>query len=174
MPGVAITFAGKPIAEMDGAGAVTLKTGGTYCEGDIQVAYTPRSRTYEITLQKSSGDVLLLELDDDVFTNINDPKMVVSLFNVSGYAFESYSVAFLTLSNTAVAVHSGNPIYGIAVRQGNDTATTIARVTCPANNTDVDIANSNVAWFRLDGRKYYIRPADGFVRSGTYRLTFSW
>lgn len=174
MADVSISYKGNTIATMDNTGSKTLQTAGTYCEGDISVSYAPRSRTYEITLQKSSGDVLLLELDDDVLTHINEPGMVVSLLNVSGYKFESYSVALLIVSNTPFAMYGESPVYGITVRQANATATTIGRVTCPANNTDVNIANINIAWFRLDGRNYYVTPADGFIRYGTYRLTFAW
>jgi hypothetical protein len=176
MANVTIEYKDNVIAEMSESGTKTLNTSGCYCEGDITVKYAPRCRSYDITLVKASGEILLLELDDDVLAHMDDPKMVVSLFNVSGYEFESYSVAFLTLSNTAVASQSGSLVYGVAMRQGTETATTTGRVTCPANNENASPTGGNVAWFRLDrgNKKYYVKPGDGFIRSGTYRLTFAW
>jgi hypothetical protein len=180
MADVTIKYKDNVIAEIDGKDSKTLNTSGCYCESDIVVDYTPsnkggNSKTYEITLVKASGEILLLELDDDVLEHMDEDDMVVSLINVNGYEFESYSVALLILSNTEVASQSGNLLYGVAMRQGTETATTIGRVTCPANNTGKNITG-NVAYFILDkdNKKYYIKPGDGFIRSGNYRLTFSW
>jgi hypothetical protein len=132
------------------------------------------SKTYEITLLKTSGKILLLELDDDVLAHIDDPKLTVTLINVSGYSFEKYSVSFVTISNTVFAVQGDIQMYGMALRQGTETGTTLGRVSCPANNTDENIAGSNIGWFIWNDRNYYVKPADGFMRSGTYKLTFSW
>lgn len=180
MADVTIKYKDNVIAEMNESDTKTLNTSGCYCEGNIIVDYTPsnkggNSKTYEITLVKASGEILLLELDDDVLEHMDDDEMVVSLFNVNGYKFESYSVALLILSNTAVAMQSGSLVYGVAMRQGTETATTMGRVTCPANNTATNVTG-NVAYFILDkdNKKYYIKPGDGFIRSGNYRLTFSW
>jgi hypothetical protein len=159
----------------------TLNTSGCYCEDDIVVDYIPsnkggNSKTYEITLLKASGKILLLELEDDVLAHMDDPRLTVTLINVSGYSFEKYSVAFVTISNTTFAVQGDVQMYGMALRQGTETGTTLGRVSCPANNEVENITGGNVGWFILDrdNKKYYIKPGDGFIRSGTYRLTFAW
>ena len=72
MADVTIKYKESTIAEMSGTSTKTLKTGGTYCEGDITVNYAPRSKTYEITLAESSGWTLLTALDADVLAHIND------------------------------------------------------------------------------------------------------
>lgn len=179
MADVTIKYKDNVIAEIDGNDSKTLNTSGCYCEGDIVVDCTPsnkggNSKTYEITLPKTSGKILLLELEDDVLAHINDTGLTVTLINVSEYSFEKYSVAFITMSNTAFAVHGDIQMYGIALRQGTETATTLGRVSCPANNTEENITGGNIGWFILNGRNYYVKPSDGFMRSGTYRLTFSW
>lgn len=173
MGNVNIAYKGGTIAEMDGAGTKTLKTAGTYCEGDIQVDYAPRSRSYELTLAKASGWVLLTALDEDVLAHIDAPGLVVSLMNVSGYAYEYYSASMAVASNTPQNSANGHLMYGTSVRQNSETSTPSINIYYPPNKTDTSTSLSG-AIFRIDGNKYYFRPADGYVRSGTYRLTFTW
>lgn len=179
MADVTIKYKDSVIVEMNESGSKTLNTSECYCEGNIVVNYTAsnkggNSKTYEITLPKASGKILLLELDDDVLAHMDDPGLTVTLINVSEYSYERYSVAFVTISNTVFAVQGDVQMYGMALRQGSETGTTLGRVSCPANNTEENIAGSNIGWFILNDRNYYVKPADGFIRAGTYRLTFSW
>jgi hypothetical protein len=181
MADVSIKYKDNVIVEMNESESKTLNTSGCYCEGNIVVDYTPsnkggNSKTYEITLPKASGKILLLELEGDVLEHIDDSGLTVTLINVSEYSFEKYSVAFVTISNTVFALQGDVQMYGMALRQGSETGTTLGRVSCPANNEVEDIAGSNIGWFILDrdNKKYYVKPADGFIRSGTYRLTFAW
>jgi hypothetical protein len=179
MADVTIKYKDSVIAEMNENDTKTLNTSGCYCEGNIVVDYTPsnkggNSKTYEITLVKANGKILLLELENDVLAHIDDPRLTVTLINVGGYSFEKYSVAFVTISNTVFAVQGDVQMYGMALRQGSETGTTLGRVSCPANNEEENIAGSNIGWFILNDRNYYVKPADGFMRSGTYKLTFSW
>lgn len=173
MSDVSIAYKGNTIAALDGTGSKTLKTAGTYCEGDIAVSYAPRSRTYELTLAKASGWVLLTTLDDDVLEHINDSRFAVSLTNMDGYAYEYYSISMAIASNTAQNMVNSYPVYGICARQTSETLTQMLNMFYPANKTDTSIGLGG-APFRIDGDKYYFRPADGYVRSGTYRLTFTW
>lgn len=46
MAAVSIKYKGSEIASMDATGTKTLTTSGTYCEGDIQVAYTAPAVTH--------------------------------------------------------------------------------------------------------------------------------
>lgn len=173
MADVSISYKGETIAQMDATDSKNLKTGGCYCEGDVTVEYAPRSHTYEITLAKASGWVLLTTLDEDVLAHINDPGLVVSLMNMSGYAYEFYSFPMVIASNTAQNSVSGYSMYGLSTRQSNETTIAGLWVYYPPNKTDTETGLGGTA-FRLDGNKYYFKPGDGFVRSGTYRLTFTW
>ncbi len=175
MSDVRIAYKGAAIAELNGPGTQTLKTAGTYCEGDIEVAYAPRSRTYDLTLAKASGWVLLTTLDEDVLAHIDDPALVVSLVNLSGFLYENYSTPIVIASNTAVAQQTANkyPQYGTALRQGSETSASVLPIYYEPSKRDTAAALGG-ALFRLDGDKYYFKPADGFVRSGTYTLTFTW
>lgn len=173
MADVSIAYKGNTIAALDGTGSKTLKTAGTYCEGDIAVSYAPRSRTYELTLAKASGWVLLTALDEDVLAHINDPVLTVSLLNVSGYAYEYYSVSMAVASNSAQNMVNSYPAYGICARQTSETLTQMLNLFYPANKTDTSTGLGG-AQFRINGGKYYFRPADGYLRAGTYKLTFTW
>lgn len=173
MAAVEIGYGGGLISTLDSRGTKTLKTAGTYCERDIVVAYTPRSRSYELTLAKASGWVLLTTLDEDVLAHINDPELVVSLMNISGYAYEFYGISMVVASNTAQNMQGKYPQYGIGVRQNNETTAPAMQMYFPPNKTTTENTVGGVE-FRIDGDKYYFKPADGFIRSGTYRLTFQW
>lgn len=132
-----------------------------------------RSKTYEITLATASGWVLLTTLDAEVLAHINDASLVVMLTNMSGYAYEWYSTAFASALNTNYAIMNGYPIYGTWGRQQSEAVHSIYPMYYAANNI---IMNNSIggALFRVDGAKYYFMPSDGFIRAGTYRLTFTW
>lgn len=150
---------------------VTEKTGVVVSVESVD--YAPSSRTYEITLAKASGWVLLTTLDDDVLAHINDPGLVVSLMNMSGYAYEFYGMSMAVASNTAQAMQGGYPQYGTSGRQSNETTASLIPLYYPLNKTTTETGLGGTA-FRLDGNKYYFHPADGFIRTGTYKLTFTW
>lgn len=175
MADVTVNYKGETIAELDGTGIKTCKTAGTYCEGDIGVEYTPRSRAYEITLARASGWVLLTELDDDVLAHIDDPGLVVTLTRLSEYSFESYSITCAIACNTSFARSSQYqyPSYGLAALQSNENAFAYQAFFYPPNNTGTSSSLGYCA-FRVSGGKYYFRPHDGFIASGTYRLAFRW
>lgn len=69
MADVRISYKGGAIAELDGPGTKTLKTGGRYCEGDVVVTYTPRVdntfRRWDVTIAGTivSNSVLILQDD---------------------------------------------------------------------------------------------------------------
>lgn len=173
MADVTIKYSGSQIAELNGTGSKTMQTSGKYCAGDIAVEYAPRSKTYEITLAKASGWVLLTALDADVLEHINDASLVVMFANVDSYEFLGYSVSMAIAGNTQIAQQGSYPVYGVIQRQAGETSNATGAIYYPANKSDSSIT-LGVGMFRVDGNKYYIRPWDGFVRTGTYRLTFTW
>lgn len=180
MADVTVKYKGNTIAEMSAAGTKTLNTSGLYCEDDIEVSYTPNAqsvqnvRTYEITLAKSSGWVLLTTLDAEVLEHINDASLVVSLANVSGYAYEWYSGSMYICSNTQWGYQGSYPAYGVATVESSETTSQTTHIYYPANYTGTDIGIGGRGSFRIDGNKYYFKAGDGFIRAGTYRLTFTW
>lgn len=176
MADVTIKYNGSSVAELNGTGSKTLKTSGKYCEGNIEVAYAPRSKTYEITLAKASGWVLLTTLDDEVLSHINDESLIVSLVNISPYAYVWYTGNMYIVTNRILGYSSASlPTYGMSSREQNETNTAVGHIRAPANNTSTAESTTNsYATFRITDGKYYIKPGDGFIKAGTYRLTFAW
>ena len=134
-------------------------------------------KTYEITIAKNSGWVLLTTLDSTVVEHINDARLTVSLVNMSGYVYEWYSCSMAIASNTPIGNQNANnvPVYGMANRQHSETSQGSAAIYYPPNNTMTsDQLGGSFGMFRIDGNNYYFMPGDGFIRAGTYRLTFAW
>lgn len=173
MADVAIKYNGAQIAEMAATGNKTLKTSGKYCAGDIAVEYTPRSKTYEITLTKASGWVLLTTLDADVLEHINDATLTVVLRLVDDYAYEYYSYGFASVFNVAQNKQGTYPVYGISILQLNETSTVGHQMYYKPNDTSTSKSLGNPR-FRLSGNNYYFLPGDGFLRGGKFWLTFTW
>lgn len=174
MADVTIKYNGSAVAELNGTGNKTLKTSGKYCEGNVEVAYAPRSKTYEITLVKASGWVLLTTLDEEVLEHINDPGLVVSLKMVSDYEYTYYAGNAFIVGNSILGYYNTYETYGISTRTNKETSISANAVFYPANKTDTSTSLGGTCMFRLNGNNYYIRPGDGYVYPGTYRLTFTW
>lgn len=174
MADVTIKYKGATIAEMSGTSEKTLKTGGTYCESDIDVVYAPRTKTYEITLAKASGWVLLTTLDAEVLEHINDASLIVSLANVSPYVYEFYSGNLYIAGNKPFGYNGSHPVYGLSDRENSTTSHVSNQIYYPANNTGDSDALGGMGAFRVTSGKYYIKPRDGFITAGAYRLTFTW
>lgn len=174
MAAVGIGYSGVLIAEMDEPGTVTLKTSGTYCRGNVVVAYAPRSRTYDITLAKFSGWGLLTALDEDVLEHINDSTFTVSMIRTDDYSYEFYSATMALCGNRQFGVHNDAPFYGVASRMSNATTTALGAMWYPANNTELTTSVSGLGMFALADGNYYFKPGDGFVQGGSWRLTFNW
>lgn len=182
MADVTVKYKDVTIAEMSIGGTKTLKTCGKYCEDDITVDYVPPTpvavevncKSYDITLSKASGWVLLRTLEDEVLAHINDPTFTVLLAIKDIYAYEWYAGSMFACSNIPCAMQSGYPVYGYANRQTNETTTSAMGIYYPANNTGTDDSLGGNGIFRVDGTKYYLKPGDGFIRGGNYRLVFTW
>lgn len=174
MADISINYKGSKIAELSGTGKKALNTSGKYCEGDIEVNYTPNCRSYEITLTKASGWVLLTTLDSDVLEHINDSDLVVSLARLGDYVYEYYSGSYYLVGNVPIGYNGKYPTYGGAIRNSSETSTQTNHVYYPANKTDTSTSLGGLAAFRISDKKYYLIPGDGYIKSGTYRLTFTW
>ena len=143
--------------------------------GNIITGIMPMNvKMYEITLTKSSGWVLLTTLDNEVLEHINDINLTVSLFKTSEFITdETYALTGALASNNPVGTTGTYPIYGLANRQTSSSYIAQA-IYYPPNKTDTSVGLGGLAMFRINGSSYYIRPGDGFIQSGTYRLTFTW
>lgn len=130
-------------------------------------------KTYELTLAKSSGWVLLTTLDDEVLAHINDPNFFVTLSLTGAFEYVYYTVTFGCATNTQQSSQSGCPVYGTALRKTNETNAQKFDVFYPANNTSKS-TDLGGAQFRVNGSNYYFRPTDGYTHASTYRLTFTW
>lgn len=140
---------------------------------ELPTAPAITGRTYDITLAAATRWSLLTELDDDVLAHINDPGLVVTLSNMDGFAYEYYSASLYIASNTSFGMQGQYPVYGMMLRQPGETSTSWERAYYPANKTDTG-TSLGFAPFRVDGTKYYASAKDGYIRSGDYRLTFTW
>ena len=176
MADVTIKYKGETIAEMSGTSEKTLKTGGTYCEDDIEIAYAPRSRTYEVTIGSHNPAIwnLLVTLDADVLAHINDPTFTVNFHIIdTNYVFEKYSGSMYTASNVQIGLQNESPLYGYSGRQQKETLVSIGYIYHPANQTESKCSGGYGA-FRVSSGKYYLKPLDGYIHKGNYRLTFTW
>lgn len=173
MADVTIIYKGAAIAEMDVSGSKTVETAGTYCEGDINVVYTPNSRSYEITFPVSAYWILLTALDADVLEHINDESLVVSFVNIGDLSYAYYQGDMYIVGNKLRGNFWGGDVYGIATRQQSETNYAMGNIRYPANNT-VKNETNEFGEFRVSDGNYYLRPGDGGIKAGTYRLTFTW
>lgn len=174
MADVTIKYKGSAIAELSGTGSKTLQTSAKYCEGDVEVAYAPRSKTYEITLTKAYGQILLATLDAEVLAHINDASLVVTLTNMTPYVYSKYTGYNYMVRNMSYGKYSSNEIYGMGDRVQSETHTAPHNIYYPANYTGTSTSNGGYATFHYISGKYYITPGDGYIGAGTYRLTFMW
>ena len=182
MADVTVRYKNSVIAEMNSEGIKTLSTSGQYCEGDISISYVPpassdteeaRYKTYELTLTKSSGWVLLTSLDSLVLSHINDPSLCVTLTLADVFAYDYYTVTFACASNTQQSIQNSYPAYGTSIRKTSEANIQCQAMYYPANKTDTSTSLGG-AQFRINDGKYYFRPTDGWIHAGTYRLTFTW
>lgn len=131
------------------------------------------SKSYELTIAKASGWVLLTTLDDEVLAHINDVNFKVQLSLLDVYEYVYYRMTYASASNVILGMQDSYPVYGSCIR--NTAEGTIQRYYdyYPANKTDSSTSLGGFQ-FRLNGNKYYLRPYDGYLGPGKYRLTFTW
>ena len=180
MANVTVKYKGSTIAEMSEEGTKTLKTSRKYCEGDIAVNYTPPAapsvpcKVYDITLAKSYDWVLIQTLEAEVLEHIHDPSFRVLLAISDPYAYEWYSGACYYCGNTPFSMQGDRPIYGYSNRQQTETVISMDGIYYPVDYTGTDMSIGGRGAFRIDGSKLYMKPSDGYIRGGNYRLVFTW
>lgn len=150
------------------------KSGGGKAEYVDINAVATNSKAYEITLPKTYNWVLLTVLDADVLEHINDDSLVVSLVNLTPTLAEYYSGSIYIVTNKVIGNYNGTNLYGVSSRRYSATNTAFNGNTRPANNTDSSEDNATFGNFRIADGKYYVRPGDGYIDAGTYKLTFAW
>ena len=132
------------------------------------------ARIYTLTLQKSSGWILLTALDADVISHMNDDSLSVVLYNISPYQYTFYSGRAFFAGNTPVGNVNQYPAYGYASRVQSETKLSVTPIHYKPFDTTTDVSLGGAGRFRYSGGKFYIRPGDGFIDPGTYRLMFAW
>lgn len=159
----------------NGVDSLTIpKSGGGKAEYvDASTAAT-NTKTYEITLTKASGWVLLTTLDDEVAAHMSDTTLTVSLVNISPYAYEYFAGDIYMVGNKPIGYTNTYPFYGYSNRENSETSAITQPIYYPANYTGTSTGIGGYGIFRLDGSKYYIQPSNGFIKAGKYRLTFAW
>lgn len=176
MADVSIKYNGATIAELAEGQSKTLKTAGTYCENDIDISYTPNFRMYDVSVTTGTSNIwhLLIELDAETLAHINDPTFTV-FFNIyaNEHIYQWYSCSSFSASNTPFMHENQYPLYGYSSREQTETIATPAFIMHPANYTGTTVLGGLGA-FRVEGNKYYVRPGDGFVKKGNYKLIFYW
>lgn len=130
-------------------------------------------RAYELTLAQGSGWLLLTALDADVLAHINDSGLIVTMRRMSPHEYTFYAGTTFTVGNNQIGAHGDQPVYGIASRMTAETATSTSPILTPANNTE-RASFSGMGSFLVEDGCYYIRPGDGFIAAGDWRLVFNW
>ena len=131
-------------------------------------------KIYDLTLSGGSGWVLLTKLDDIVLQHINDTSMVASFVCTDPYVYSFYAARFCIATNNQQGTHSGRAIYALTSRQPAEATMHYQASPYPANYTGTTDSLGSYSTFRFANNSYYLRPADGYVAAGHYRLTFVW
>ena len=132
------------------------------------------TKTYEITLTKASGWILLTTLDSEVVSHINDASLVVSLVNTSAYGYDKNTLSMCIVSNTPWGKQGNYSTYGFSGVVASETSTTVSQSYYAPNKTDTSTSIGGGGMFRISGNQYYFRPGGYYTRAGTYKLTFIW
>jgi hypothetical protein len=133
-----------------------------------------RCKSYEITLAKQYGRILLATLDSEVLEHINDTSLVVTLNNMSDYVLSKYTGYNYLVRNVSTGMVGTLDVYGMGDRVQSAESTAPFNIYYPANYTGTSTSNGGYGVFHLIDGKYYITPGDGYIAAGTYRLTFIW
>ena len=115
MADVTIKYKGATIAEMSGTSEKTLKTGGTYCESDIDVVVEQRFKTYYVNIPTAVAAqfVTVVSGDPDVAAHYAGDSALVTVRKMTNN--DSQGTALIVQGN-----HSFGTAYGEYVNRKND------------------------------------------------------
>ena len=124
MSDVTLSYKGSDILELSDSGSATLKTGGTYCEADIEVEYVKPSggganvdiQTIEVTTASPTAD---RAFDNFIFIAQCDIDDIPSVANRSAYT--AYYVHFVYINGKLVD-GSSNKIININTQAAGTSA----------------------------------------------------
>ena len=103
--------------------------------------------------------------------------MFTALFTImSDFEYVNYSGCCYYAQNTPISQQTATkyPQYGYANRQATETSGSQTPVYYPANYTGTSTSLGGYGAFRVNGSKYLLKPSDGYIRNGNYRLIFTW
>lgn len=174
-----VTYGGKTLVDLtsDSVSPDKLAAGVTAHDksgNKITGTMSANVKIYEITLAESSGWTLLTALDADVLAHINDKSLVVSFVCLDTYTYTFYGGRMFIATNNPIGIHYENPVYGATSRQPNAEWMQWLPLMYPANYTGTSDSLGGYGTFRFYNNSYYLRPADGCIPAGNYRLTFVW
>lgn len=121
MADVTVKYKSATILEMNAQGTRTLKTSGKYCEGDISVAYVPRTGKSDVsgTLGESNNVLLEGNLANGTYTfkykNVNGTYDTIGTYVVDNNIYYSVTKTLTNcdISNNATQVIGGTRYYAV-------------------------------------------------------------
>lgn len=175
MADVTVKYKGSTIAELSESGKKTMKTAGTYCEGDIEVSYTAkevpqvRSKVFEVNIPTAVAAqyVTLVTGDPDVAAHYADDSAMVTIKKMTN-----------NTSNGASVISHGNHQCGNATWGSyinfNGTSNAAATIGVALNSTT---AYTSTPHARADAngniKAYAVRQQNNFG-GANYLVIFSW
>ena len=90
------------------------------------------------------------------------------------YTYTFYGGRMFIATNNPIGIHYENPVYGMTSRQPNAECMQWQPLQYPANYTGTSESLGGYGIFRFYNNSYYLKPADGCIPAGNYRLTFVW
>ena len=174
MADVTIKYKSSTIAEMSGTATKTLKTAGTYCEGDITVECTPSSdaqyRKWNVTITSgvpSSGAELTLVMDNWLKENRTNPNLcivVVPKFTIQGDT--NIQGVFLNTNMPLVKDGDNITLYGLSAykHSGGAIAARMRKYNLTSANDVGDLG------IKSDGRLYAVAYGDYDFAVGEYAV----
>ena len=165
MADVTINYKGSKIAEFSG-GSKTLKTAGTYCEGDISVVHTPRFKIYEVNVPTAVAAqfVTLVTGDPDVAAHYADDTAMVTVRKMTNN----------TSVGTAMIIHTNHAFpygYGMYMNQ------TGSANNCATLGANLSNNSSGMPFVRCTSAgeiKVQAQRTSANFGGANYIITFSW
>lgn len=128
MADVTLSYKGSDILELSDSGSATLKTGGTYCEADIEVEYVKPSgggSPWELIADHTSdaiATVVTAEIPSAYQTENVYKVEILAEFNKLEYPYYGVNNAFTAYDNSRAQNTPWTFIGYVVKKEANDTA----------------------------------------------------